>query len=337
MHSPFSAGARALLPLLVAGVTACTGSPSSPSDTPAASLAGAAINVLDGSAATGLELRVGGDTYRTDQGGRFSVPLDPAQSHSAVISGAAIVERRTTIGGSSSGSATVSVIPASFDLVAFDEMFRSSGALRRWNKRPALVVLGSVMSYRGIAESYTATAERMTDDEVSSMIADLTQALSLLTGGAFTSFASVTMERPASGERAPVFRDDTIVVGRYNGIVTFASTIGYGTWADGPDGSVVGGAMFLDRDFDRDDPRRPLLRTHELGHALGYMHVESRVSIMNPSIGPEPTPFDRAAAIVAFQRPLGNRAPDTDPTFSAPPSGFGRIRWATPVPCRLAM
>ncbi len=52
--------------------------------------------------------------------------------------------------------------------------------------------------------------------------------------------------------------------------------------------------MYLDREFDRDDSRRRLLRIHELGHALGYQHVESRTSIMNPSVGPEPTEFDRA-------------------------------------------
>ena len=31
---------------------------------------------------------------------------------------------------------------------------------------------------------------------------------------------------------------------------------------------------------------------------------------MNPAIGPEPTDFDRAGAIVAFQRTPGNRSPD---------------------------
>jgi hypothetical protein len=57
---------------------------------------------------------------------------------------------------------------------------------------------------------------------------------------------------------------------------------------------------------------------------------------MNPAIGPEPTDFDRAGAIVAFQRAPGNRSPDVDP------AGGGRMwsvaegggRWSEPTVCR---
>lgn len=48
---------------------------------------------------------------------------------------------------------------------------------------------------------------------------------------------------------------------------------------------------------------RRLLRTHELGHALGFNHVKSRLSIMNPRIGPEVTALDRQIMMLAFQRP----------------------------------
>jgi hypothetical protein len=86
--------------------------------------------------------------------------------------------------------------------------------------------------------------------------------------------------------------------------------------------------MYLDRDFDRNDSRRRLLRIHELGHALGWQHVTSRTSIMNPAIGPEPTDFDRAGAVIAFQRPPGNRSPDTDPESSKRPTfSLSNVRW----------
>jgi hypothetical protein len=313
---------------------ACTKGPAAPSADGASLLAGQAVSAIDGTASAGVQVQVGGaKPVTTDAAGRFSTPLPgEAGAFPAVVSGASIVERRTTIALPAAGPPRLSLIPASFDLHAFDEMFRTANArLQRWTSRPSLVVLAAVMSYRGHADEYTATAEQMTDEEVSLMIAHLTEALAFLTGGTFTAFESVTVERPAAGDRAATTRPGAIVVGRYSGILTFANTIGYGRWAEEEDGSVNGGAMFLDRTFDRDDSRRRLLRFHELGHALGYLHVESRPSIMNPSIGPEPTAFDRAAAIVAFARPPGNVSPDTDPAFpTSPGSGFGgRLRWAT--------
>jgi hypothetical protein len=76
------------------------------------------------------------------------------------------------------------------------------------------------------------------------------------------------------------------------------------------------------------------LRIHELGHALGYQHVQTTPSIMRPTIGPEPTDFDRAAALIAYQRPVGNRAPDIDPAASSRAVSTGGIRWSDPTVCR---
>ena len=97
---------------------------------------------------------------------------------------------------------------------------------------------------------------------------------------------------------------------------------------------MVGGAIFLDRDFDCGDGRRRLLRLHELGHALGYQHVKSRTSIMNPAVGSEPTEFDRSGAIIAFQRPPGNRSPDLDPSPTTRLGVSGPGRWSDPTICR---
>ena len=296
---------------------------------------GVAVNAVDGTAAAGLTVRVNtAASATTDAAGYFRTEVNKAGSHATTITGPSIVERQTLVSSPSTGPARVSVIPASFDLVAFDEMFRTANArLQRWTTRPVLVVLASVMSYRMPADEYLATSQQMSDDEVSLLIAHLTEGLSLLTGGTYASFERVDIERPASGTRALVTRPGTIVVGRYNGILTFAQTVGYGRWAESPDGSVNGGAMFLDSGFDKDDARRRLLRIHELGHALGYLHVESRSSIMNPSLGPEPTEFDRAAAIVAFQRQPGNVSPDIDPMSSASnPFAPGQVRWTEFVP-----
>jgi hypothetical protein len=234
--------------------------------------------------------------------------------------------------GTTGSRTRVSMIPSSFDLHAFDEMFRTSNSqLQRWTSRPALVMLASVMDYKnGSDQTYAATGEQLTDAELEQLKAHLTEGLAFLTGNTYTTFASVEIERPAGGARVNTLRAGQIVVGRYNGVATLAKTIGYGLWSEQPDGSIGGGAMYLDRSFDRDDNRRRLLRIHELGHALGYQHVESRTSIMNPAIGPEPTEFDRTGAIIAFARPVGNKSPDIDPTSAVLPASTGGGRWMAP-------
>jgi matrixin len=328
--------ALALLPVMACG----GGSPTEPSSPGGISslLQGQTVNVTDGSPVSSLSVKIGTKFPVTSDGsGFFQIDMGNLDTHRAVVSGSSVVERDTRM--SATGSRTrVSMIPSSFDLVAFDEMFRANAQLQRWTSRPALVILASVMEYRANAsgQTYGTTGEQLTDDDVALLRTHLTEGLALLSGSAFTSFASVEVERPAAGTQVNTLRSGQIVVGRYTGIVSFAKTIGYGLWSEQPDGTVVGGAMYLDRDFDRDDGRRRLLRMHELGHALGYQHVQSRTSIMNPAIGPEPTDFDRAGAIIAFERPVGNKSPDIDPGTTALFASTGEGRWSAPTtPCAL--
>ena len=322
--------------VFVLPLAACSKSPTDPSDPGSGILRGQTVSAIDGAASPNLSLRIAERfSVTSDANGNFEVEVGPNGTYRAIIRGNAVVERETRITGPGSAPARVSLIPASFDLRAFDEMFRTSNArLERWTSRPALVVLAAIMDYRNAAESYEATGEQLSDEELNVMVGHLTEGLALLTGGTYTTFASVEIERPAAGTRVTPMRTGKIVVGRYNGIVSFARTIGYGQWMAMQDGSIAGGATFLDRDFDRNDNRRRLLRIHELGHALGYQHVESRTSIMNPSIGPEPNEFDRAGSIIAFQRPVGNRSPDIDPTTTSVAVGTGEGRWSPPTVCR---
>ncbi|HXW06919.1 MAG TPA: hypothetical protein VD833_16930 [Vicinamibacterales bacterium] len=330
-------------PLLVAAtltaLAACGGSsptdPSSPQAQPG--LRGQTVSAVDGAPSPNLSVLVGSRRATSDANGFFDLDISPG-AHRATVRGSAVVERETTLISSGADRARVSLIPGGFDLAAFDEMFRKSNErLQRWTTRPGLVVLGSVMRYRSTTGSeYEAEAEQLSEEEVSEMIAHLTEGLAILTGNTFTSFASVEVERPAAGTRVDTLRANRIVAGRYNGIVTFARTIGYGQWSETSTGAIVEGALYLDRDFDSNDGRRRLLRIHELGHALGYQHVTARVSIMNPSLGPDVTDFDRHGAVIAFQRPVGNRAPDIDPASTAQTSSIdvgGAIRMP-PIFCR---
>ena len=323
-----------LTSLVIAGCGG--GSPSSPGDQSGSGvLEGRTVSAIDGGAAPGVALAVGTRNVIADANGYFRVDVGGPSTFNLRARGNNIVERETMLSGPGTEPARVSLIPSSFDLDSFDQMFRPNGGLQRWTARPGIVVLASVMSYNGAnRDEYAATSEQLTEEEVALLLNHLTEGLTILTGGTFTSFASVEVERPASGARASVNRPGKIVMGRYNGIVSFANTIGYGQWALQSDGSVAGGAMFLDRDFDKNDNRRRLLRIHELGHALGLMHVTERTSIMNPSLGPDVSDFDRAAVSIAFQRPPGNHAPDTDPSGTPTIRSIdGRLVWQT-VYCR---
>jgi hypothetical protein len=329
---------RRFLFALLLPIAACGSSPSSPSEAGASGiLSGQAVSAMDGAPLAGVTVQIGASGRRatTDANGMFEMDMGRAGAYATLLRSGAVVERET-MADAGADRVRLSLIPSTFDLEAFDQMFRTSHArLQRWTTRPSLVVLASVMEYRGVDDEYSATAEQLSDDEVSQMVAHMTEGLALLTGGTYTSFAAVQIERPAEGTRSRVGRENQIVVGRYNGIVTWARTIGYGSWAEQPDGHITAGSMYLDRDFDRNDTRRRLLRIHELGHALGYQHVTARTSVMNPTIGPEPTDFDRAGAVIAFQRPTGNKSPDIDPaslprTFS---TDGGGSTWTT-IFCR---
>ena len=327
---------RILVAGLCAAAAACGGSKSSPTspESPPRVLQGQTVSAIDGSPSGQVSIQIGRHAVQSDADGNFEAEVGGPGTFAAVLNGSRVVERRANLTPTADRS-KVSLIPSSFDLPAFDEMVRgTNGRLKRWTARPALVIVGTVMKYNASAtDRYEALGERLTGDEVTALNSHLHEALALLTGGTFTSFASVKVEWPAAGERVGVQRSGTIVVGRYTGVQDEAQTVGYGSWAEQPDGTVVGGSMWLDWDFDRDDTQRRLVRIHELGHALGYSHVTVRTSIMNPWLGPSPTDFDRAAALIAFQRPVGNTSPDTDPgagTGAFAVAG-GPLKWSTPV------
>jgi hypothetical protein len=170
-----------------------------------------------------------------------------------------------------------------------------------WATVPELVILSSVLEYRAtdMQSGYIATGETLTTAEVAALTIDLTGALAALTGGRIPAFAAVRVESVPRGETAKVLRRGQVVVGRFNGVKSTTGTLGFGGRTT-RNGAITSAVVVLDRDFDRTSAQRRLLRTHELGHALGYNHVESRRSVMNPRVGPELTAFDRIAIERAF-------------------------------------
>jgi len=194
------------------------------------------------------------------------------------------------------------------DVQALQEMFGSSQGPERWRQVPELTILVSVMDYQpGGDVEYVATQEKLSEAEIAELVRDLSDGLAVLTANTFEQFASVSRVHMPAGSTARVSRPDQIVAARFNGLRRSMKMLGFGGRRARKDGTITAGAILLDSEADRMHAKRRLLRTHELGHALGYNHVHSRTSIMNPRIGTEPSDFDREAAFIAFRAPVASR------------------------------
>jgi hypothetical protein len=213
----------------------------------------------------------------------LAAPVTPSTDRSLDVGRATAPHRAGAVGTPPSGPTT--------DLVM------SERPAARWAQAPELVVLMSVMRYHtGSGVEYAATSEVLTDAEADELIADLTEALTLLTNGRFNSFKAVHRQTVMAGSTARIVRSGQIVVGRYEGIRALRQTIGYGGRVPARGNDISSAAVLLDNEYDRSSNQRRLLRIHELGHALGYDHVDSQPSIMNARIGTQPTEFDRQMA-----------------------------------------
>jgi len=219
----------------------------------------------------------------------------------------------------------VSVLPDTFDLTAFDEMARQP-AIKRWLSPPPLVVQRRVLRYADLdTGTLPASAQVRSESDVNELVGHMTTALPDLTGSVITGFSSVTRETAAEDADVPITISGQITVFWVDGLLAGSGYEGFARW-EFREWVMTGGVILLDASSDR-GPNRQWLRTHELGHTLGYTHVTTRPSLMAPSASPMTT-FDRQAGRIAYSRPVGNRSPDIDPDDSslnslAPP------RWST--------
>jgi hypothetical protein len=191
---------------------------------------------------------------------------------------------------------------ASPDEMALHEMLEGkSGRREAWASAPSLVIVSSVLDYEhgDMSTGFPAIDQSMNDEDVAQLKNDLTAAMNELTGGAFKNFRAVTVESARAGNAVKMVRPGQIVVARFRGVQKATGNLGYGGRL-AHDSTIVGGAVMLDAAFDRSSDQRQLLRTHELGHALGFNHVESRPSVMNARVGSSITEFDRLAIRTAF-------------------------------------
>ena len=194
------------------------------------------------------------------------------------------------------------------DAAALREMLEGpSGRRESWAAAPALVVITSVLDYEkgDLATGFAVTDRSLSAVDLDQLRSDLTAALVELTDGRLNAFRDVIVDTPEAGSTISMFRPGQIVVGRFRGVRAITGNLGYGGRAVRRNGAISGAVVILDEEGDRESDRRRLIRTHELGHALGYNHVTSRPSIMNPRVGSQVSEFDRSAIRQAMPLAFG--------------------------------
>jgi hypothetical protein len=270
---------------------------------------------VSGVFATGGSVR----STRSDASGLLTLEASTSGRYSVSVSAPQFVTRQTMVAIPGS-EARLDLIATSFDMTAFDQMFRgatSAGRIIKWTTAPALVVQRTGLVWANSSdERYLAESEEWTDAEIEGVIADFTFGLQTISAGVFPSFSSIRIEQAVTGTMVTVPQAGAIVVARYRGLRGPSGDRigGLGTANNDTAGVIRGAIVKIDRDNDLTIPaitRR--LRVHELGHAMGLSHVTSRASFMAPSNGGLPNDADIEACRVAARRPPGSRSPDVDP------------------------
>lgn len=271
---------------------------------------------VNGATATGASIR----STPSDSAGLMTLEVSAAGRYAVIVAAAQFVTRETRV-LIPGGDACLDLIPRSFDLLTFDQMFRgatSAGRLIQWRSAPVLVVQRTGLVWADSpGDRYLAEDRQWSDDEVGAVIADFRFGLQTISAGVFPDFSEIRIEQAASGTIVAVPQAGAIVVASYRGLrgPSGSAVGGLGKTDTDEEGVIHGGMVMIDRSVDSNQlgfARH--VRVHELGHALGLSHVTSRVSFMNPTSSDSlPNEADKEAFRVAARRPPGNRSPDLDP------------------------
>ena len=141
----------------------------------------------------------GGESLVTsDAAGAFTVTAASSMTvvTPLIFSSPFTVERRTSL-RLPGPEATASLLSTTFDLAAFNQMFRMP-SLQRWTTAPPVLLEMRAATFvdRG-ADDVTLNDIVMSDAEATSILSDLTRALPQLSGGKFPAFASVGRQTSA--------------------------------------------------------------------------------------------------------------------------------------------
>jgi len=286
------------------------------------------VNVFSGVGIAGVTLQGTGLILDKPSSGSglLTVASDEGGARDVTFAGPSLVARTTQL-RLPGDAARVTLIPADFDLVAFDQFCRQP-AIHRWRTPPTVTAEARVLQFTSLADGTMPGSTTVDSDSyLRQVAADMESALSDLTGGRWTSFDAINVQHSGEGAAVPIMVSGRITVARVSGMYAASGFGGYTRWEINASGEVVSASILLDTQFDNPTgPYATALRIHEFGHALGLTHVTARASVMNPSATTGPTPFDRDAAKLLWQRPIGNQSPDNDPS-GAGVNRAGRSYW----------
>ena len=251
---------------------------------------------------------------QTDGDGLSVVLSDSPAAASLRLLHPAFLERETSVRIPDAGPVDLSLIPSTHDLAAFEEFAPRTFGLLRWTRNPRLLVLTHAVDYSGATlgfREYPVINHPISPAQLDCLAAGIAASLAEMSGGHLTWDSIGTIEvEPGTRFRTDQTPEGTIVV---LPAVSLGAG-GRGTAYVGAEPFVLSrGAVWMTAQLNF--CLTSVLYRHELGHALGYLHVTRTTSIMGPfGLPPTPTEFDRNSIEILFQRRPGNRQPDRDPS-----------------------
>ena len=269
-------------------------------------LAGQLISQFSGSALSGITVQYGGKSATTNSSGLFTISGSPTSTLQQLTLSGSGVYRRVTF--ARTGDNRWRVVPASFNMSAFNDVARDeygSGTVR-WVAPPTVYV--------------DSRPEGFTSAELSTWISQVkiqaAEYISKWTGATIKPAAVIVTSSPPRD-----FTAGTIVIhfseddSRYGNNSNF---IGYARMSFTSSGSISASAVwlrYLRYSGTTGANKRKGILGHELGHALGYGHMNGEtVSFMEPSLGTKTdlSSFDHLAASLLYTRSPHNTSPDSD-------------------------
>jgi hypothetical protein len=303
-----------------APTSALTAGPTAPATPSSWSLAGQVLPT-HGPVLSGVQVEFGSGTAQTNGAGRFSMThQNGASSGLMAVTHPGLLERRLWLRGGQTRSdldLDPIALTAPFDLTFYRQFARDDrdspgrlSPLRRWTTAPKFYVQ-TVDDFGDAVDSATVHST------IEGIVAGVTQ---------LTPFGHPVIET-GTAPREPARGWVRILFKRWTASFNEGGICGQAFVGADP-GEI---RLWLDRCRCSGDPGRVSthLVLHEVGHAMGFWHVDGR-HVMQPFVGCGPgertsSALERFHAALVYRRPVGNIHPDTDPSSALSSTAGGAL------------